>query len=186
MLYLGLKAFFPAIFLYSANAEAFGPYVIEARPSELAQGETNQNQLTQQDEQEIAPIEVKKVRAFLDRFVDADKTPEAQTAFFADQVEYYNQGIVDKSTIFRDVQRFVRYWPHREYRVTEINYINSDPDSNRIFVSYTIEFEVANKSRTIHGRANYGALINALDDSPKIESIKEKVVQRKSSSFEPD
>lgn len=181
-----LKTFAPAIILLCAKAQAFEPLVIEEYRNEIAQGAANQNHLTQKDEQAIAPIEVKKVRAFLDRFVDPDKTPEEQTAFFADQVEYYNRGVVGKSTILHDVKRFVRYWPRRNYHVAEINYINADPGSGRIFVSYTIEFEVANKSRTISGRANYGALINALDDAPKIESIREKVVERKSSSLELD
>lgn len=167
------KAFLVSVFLLSAHARAFEPYV-------------NEDHFASSHEQEIGAGSVKKVRAFLDRFVDPEKTPEEQTAFFADYVEYYNQGIVGKSTILHDVKRFVRYWPHRNYRVAEINYINPDPDSDRLFVSYTIEFEVANKAKIIRGRANYGALISALDASPKIESIKERIVERESNAFQLD
>jgi hypothetical protein len=134
----------------------------------------------------ISPAMMMRIRTFLDGFVDPGKTPEQQTAFFADQVEYYDRGIVGKSVILRDVERFVRHWPVRNYRVVEIDYIRRDPDSDRIYVSYTIEFAVANRSKSIRGRANYGALIGGLDDTPKIESIKEKVTRRTSDTSQLD
>jgi hypothetical protein len=123
-----------------------------------------------------------KVRAFLDRFVDADKTPAEQVALFADQVDYYEQGIVGKQEILRDVDRYIRHWPQRRYEVAEISYMSADPESDRVFVSYTIEFDVARKARSISGKASYGAVIADLDGEPKVESIKEKVTARRYAS----
>lgn len=127
----------------------------------------------------------RKVRTFLDRFVDAQKSPSEQAALFADEAEYYEQGVVDKAAIRRDVERYVRHWPHRSYQVTEISYITPDPMSkDRVFVAYTIDFEVANRARSIRGKANYGAVINNLNDRPKVEAIKERVTRRKSGTAE--
>ena len=125
-----------------------------------------------------------KVRAFLDRFVDADKTPAEQVALFADRVDYYEHGIVGRQEILRDVDRYVRHWPHRRYEVAEISYMSADPGSDRVFVSYTIDFDVARNSRSISGKASYGAVIVNLDGDPKVESIKEKVTARRTASNE--
>lgn len=128
----------------------------------------------------VSPEMEKKVRAFLDRFVDPDKTPAEQAALFTEEAEYYEQGAVGKNAIRRDVERYVKHWPHRSYQVSEISYINPDPMSkDRVFVAYTIDFEVANRARTIRGKANYGAVINNLNDEPKVEAIKERVIRRK-------
>jgi hypothetical protein len=171
-----------SLFLLFAILQASGHTIPGPHESIIAQGMLDEEHPARHAEQ-IAPITVKQLRAFLDRFVDAGKTPEEQATFFAEPVEYYNHGIVGKSAIIRDVERFARHWPKRSYRVAQIDYINRDPESEQLFVSYTIDFEVANRSKTIKGRANYGALISNLGNSPKIESIKEKVVERKSVTF---
>ncbi|WP_334186851.1 hypothetical protein [Noviherbaspirillum sp.] len=133
----------------------------------------------------VSPETEKKVRTFLDRFVDADKSPAEQAALFTEEAEYYEQGVVGKNAIRRDVERYVKHWPHRSYQVSEISYINPDPMSkDRVFVAYTIDFEVANRARTIRGKANYGAVINNLSDEPKVEAIKERVTRRKSGAAE--
>jgi hypothetical protein len=62
-----------------------------------------------------------------------------------------------------------------------IDYIKRDPapGTDRVFVSYRIEFEVANSARTIAGVASYGAAIVNLSGSPQVEAISEKIVERK-------
>ncbi|WP_148415523.1 hypothetical protein [Noviherbaspirillum massiliense] len=121
----------------------------------------------------------REVRTFLDRFVDPRKSPEEQAAFFTEDVEYYEQGTVGKAAIVQDVRRFQRHWPSRIYRVLDVSYIVPDPESDRLFVSYTIEYEVANRSRSLSGRANYGAVISHLGEAPKIEWIRERITRRK-------
>lgn len=122
----------------------------------------------------------KKVRLFLDWFVDAAKTPSEQASLFTDDAKYYEQGAVGKSAIRRDVERYVRHWPYRSYQVAEITYITPDPMSRgRVFVAYTIDFEVANRVRSIKGKADYGAVITNLHDAPKVEAIKERILHRK-------
>ncbi len=127
----------------------------------------------------ISAATEQKVRAFLDRFIDADKTPSEQVALFADTVEYYNHGIVGKMHILHDVERYVRHWPQRDFQLAQIIYISTDPESDRVFVAYTIDFEVANRTRALSGRASYGAVIGDLDTAPKVESIKERITERK-------
>ncbi|WP_147376877.1 hypothetical protein [Noviherbaspirillum saxi] len=123
---------------------------------------------------------VEQVNTFLQRFIDPAKTPTEQAEFFAPGVDYYDHGIVDKAHIVKDVERYVRRWPTRTYRLAIVEYINPDPQSNRVFVSYVIDYEVANDSNAVHGQANYGAVIADIATSPKIEWIRERVTQRRS------
>lgn len=126
----------------------------------------------------------RKVRAFLEHFVDPGKTPEEQAALFAERAEYYEHGYVDREHIVRDVERYVKHWPHRRYEVAEIDFMSADPESDRIFVSYMVDFEVARGSRSVRGKARYGAIIKDVDSAPLVESIKEKVNTRSSGSNE--
>lgn len=134
----------------------------------------------QQANEEPAPPEVRqKVRAFLDHFVDPNKTPAEQAALFTDPVEYYEHGTVGTLHIVKDVKRFQKQWPHRKYWVIDVPRVVVDPTSNQVFVDYTIGFEVANNARSLSGTAHYGAVLVDLDDSPKVEWIKENVSYRK-------
>jgi len=120
----------------------------------------------------------KKIRMFLDRFVDANKSPAEMAALFADDAQYYDRGVVGKNEIVREVARYNKHWPYRQFRVTEISYMNADPESNGVFVAYTIDFEVANSMRAISGKAHYAALIEDPEGAPKMKAIRERVTHR--------
>lgn len=180
MRHRNLRIVFLLSIWFASQVPAIGQSVAERPLNQRDQVRIREDGSGPQEGPPISPATMMQVRNFLDDFVDADKTPEQQTAFFAEQVEYYERGIVGKTVILRDVERFVRHWPVRNYRVAEIDYIRRDANSDRVFVSYTIEFDVANRSKSISGRANYGALITGLGDTPKIESIKERVTRRTS------
>jgi hypothetical protein len=137
-----------------------------AGPVRLADGSVSQDTVDQ-------------VRRFLEKFIDANKTAAEYADFFADGAEFYDRGVVGKTEIVRDVERYTRRWPWRFYRLTDIEYITPDPASNRVFVSYEIEFEVANPSKTVAGRAHYGAVIADPEGAPRIEWIKERVAGSK-------
>lgn len=124
----------------------------------------------------VSPEIVDKVNAFLGAFINPEKSPYAQAEFFADGVDYYDHGIVDKPHIVKDVERYSRRWPMRHYQLATVEYITPDPASDRVFVSYVVDFEVANASKRIRGRANYGAVIADIESTPKIEWIKERVM----------
>lgn len=129
----------------------------------------------------VPPETVARISTFLKRFVAPDKSPQEQLSMFANQVEYYDRGIVGKEEIMRDMQRYRRQWPLREYRVSQIDLIFADPQSDRVYVRYEVEFNVANpaKARRISGRGMYGAVIADIDGRPHVAAIQESVIARK-------
>ncbi|HZW19826.1 hypothetical protein [Noviherbaspirillum sp.] len=151
-------------------------------PAQQEQPAGDEEEDTPRDGMPVTADTERKVRAFLDRFVDPEKTPEEQAELFTERAEYYEHGYVDREDIVRDVQRYVRHWPERRYTVAGIDFMSADPRSDRIFVSYTIDFEVARGEKSVAGKASYGAIIKDIDSEPKVESIKEKVHARSSGS----
>jgi hypothetical protein len=130
-------------------------------------------------EEKIPPETRDRVAGFLEWFIDPGKTASEQVALFTDDVDYYDRGKVGKPAIMKDIGYSVRRWPMRSFRLAGIDYMRRDPaDEDRIFVSYRIEFEVANPTQSIAGTATYAALIVDPDGEPKIEAIAEKVLKR--------
>lgn len=119
------------------------------------------------------------VALFLQQFISADKSPEAQADFFVDGVDYYEFGPTTRSEIVRDVRHYSRRWPMRNYRLARIDYITPDPASDSVFVSYVLEYEVSSSQRHARGQANYGAVIANLHSEPKIQWIRERVVGKR-------
>lgn len=115
------------------------------------------------------------VSNFLGHFIDPSKTPSQQAELFTKDAEYYEYGRVGRTAIIRDIEHFSRRWPHREYRLGAIHYIRTDPASNKLFVSYEIDYRVASRKRAAAGKAHYGAVLTDLGTSPKIEWIKEEI-----------
>jgi hypothetical protein len=120
-----------------------------------------------------------RVRSFLEAFIDGANTPAQQLEFFADQVLYYNQGMLGKAAMGRDIQYTMRRWPRRNNRLVEIEYLKPLPEEDKVFVSYVVDYEVANASRIVYGTALYGAVISGLGEQPRIEGILERVVKRR-------
>lgn len=132
----------------------------------------------------VPPEAVAQVSEFLERFVDSSKPPNEQIALYMDTVDYYDRGKVSKSSILRDMKRYRQQWPSRHYRVSRIDLIYPDPDSDSVYVRYEVNFTVANpaKAKRISGRGMYGAVIADIDGTPKISAIQESVLTRKRSS----
>lgn len=116
-----------------------------------------------------------EVGAFLESFIDPAKTPEQQAAYFAEHADYYRHGMVGHAHIERDVAYYMRRWRWRAYALAGIDYITPDPDGNQVFVSYSVDYEVADDKRTVRGRASYGAVIIDLHTWPRIAWIRENI-----------
>lgn len=120
-----------------------------------------------------------EVRSFLEAFIDGGNTQAEQLSFFAERVHYYDRGVVSTGAIARDIGYTLRRWPWRDNRLVEIEYLKTLPGEDRVFVSYVVDYEVANAQRTVRGTARYGAVIAGVGDEPRIEGIFENLTRRR-------
>lgn len=131
----------------------------------------------------VPPSTIRQVSQFLERFIDSDRRAEEQLDLYTDDVDYFGRGQVSKADILRDMKRYRRQWPSREYRISLIDLIYPDSKSDSVYVRYELEFTVANpaNAKRISGRGLYAAVIDDISGSPQIASIQESVFARRRS-----
>jgi len=123
-----------------------------------------------------------EIRAFLRHYFDACQTAssQAELAFYADRVEYFDHGAVDKPYIQNELAVYDQRWPSRKYSMGDS--LRVVKVGNNTLVKVRVGFEVANSA---HGRKAWGRTDDTFalakrGNSLEIVSIKEARVRRPS------
>jgi peptidoglycan hydrolase-like protein with peptidoglycan-binding domain len=116
-----------------------------------------------------------RLRDYVAAFVLAglDKNVGAEAEFFADRVEYYDQGIMDREKIRDDLKRYDERWPERHFWVA--GKINVEPQNgNRVRVTFPLGFKLRNGNRTVTGKTNKSLVLEAAADDLQIVAVTER------------
>lgn len=122
------------------------------------------------------------IRDFIRRYLAACESanPQDELAFFADRVDYFDHGVVDKTYILNELAVYDQRWPKRHYSSGDS--VRVVKKGNNTIAKLRISFELANppKDRRARGRSDntFGLIENG--DSLQIASIKEARVRRPS------
>jgi Putative peptidoglycan binding domain len=123
-----------------------------------------------------------EIRNFLRRYLDACETanPDAELAFYAERVEYFDHGVVDKPYIRNELAVYDQRWPSRKYSLGDS--LRIVRTGNNTIAKVRVAFEVANTehSRRASGRTDNTFNLAKRGDSLEIVSIKEARVRRPS------
>ena len=132
--------------------------------------------------QNASDVAKAEIRNFLRRYFDAGQSPnpDDELAFYAERVEYFDHGVVDRPYIRNELAVYDQRWPSRKYdlgdslRVARIG--------NNTIVKIRVAFDVANpeQSRKANGRTDETIHLAKRGDSLEIVSIKEARVRRPS------
>ena len=96
-----------------------------------------------------------RLRDYVAAFVLAglDKSVGAEAEFFADRVDYYDQGVMDREKIQQDLKRYDERWPERHFWVA--GKINVEPQSeNRVRVTFPLGFKLRNGNKQSSGKVD--------------------------------
>jgi hypothetical protein len=121
------------------------------------------------------------LREFVIQFATSGNTASslAEIWFYADEVDYFDNGRVTKAFVSEDIGKYNQRWPQRYYQVnTEptIEMIDSAHDVARATV--VIGFSVKNGQRTIYGTCQDTILIRDASTNPKIVSVRSQMLNR--------
>jgi len=85
-----------------------------------------------------------EIRNFLRRYFDACETanPDDELAFFAERVEYFDHGVVDKPYIRNELAVYDQRWPSRKYTLGDS--LRIVRTGNNTIVKVRVAFEVSN------------------------------------------
>gem|GEM_PF-699913 len=134
------------------------------------------------EEQNAGGVPKAEIQNFLRRYFDACQSASIQDelGFYADRVEYYDHGAVDKPYIQNELASYNQRWPSRRYTMGDsLRVVRS---GNNTIVTVRVAFEVANaaNNRKASGRTDDALSLAKRGDSLEIVSIKERRVRRPS------
>jgi peptidoglycan hydrolase-like protein with peptidoglycan-binding domain len=101
-----------------------------------------------------------------------------QLKFYADNVDYYQNGKIDRRIIEQTLRRYQARWPNRRYTMgQQIQYspINSHGE---IVLTFPVSFTLKDGRRTVKGETHNRLAISAATLDPRIASISEQRVRR--------
>jgi hypothetical protein len=123
-----------------------------------------------------------EIRAFLRRYFDACESPnpDDELSFYADRVDYFDHGAVDKPYIRNELAVYDQRWPSRKYTLGDS--LRVVRTGNNTIAKIRVAFEVENteQSRRATGRTDDTFNLAKPGNSLEIVSIKEARVRRPS------
>lgn len=129
-----------------------------------------------------ANVSTEEIRSVLRRYFDACQSPnpDDELAFYADKVEYYDHGVVERSYIRNELAVYNQRWPSRKYTLGDS--VRVTHNGNVAVAKIRVAFVVANneRSRSASGRTDNTINLTKAGDSLEIISIKEARVRRPS------
>ena len=115
------------------------------------------------------------MRDYVAAFVLAglDKNVGAEAEFFADHVDYYDQGVMNREKIQQDLKHYDERWPERHFWVA--GKINIEPQSeNRVRVTFPLGFKLRNGNKTSTGQVNKTLVLGPAGDDLQIVAVNER------------
>ena len=99
---------------------------------------------------------------------------------YADRVDYYDNGYVDRAFIAKDRQTFATGWPTLRISALNIVQVSDTANSGRVTIWFNYHFDALN-SKAIHslGDASNAWVLDTSDGGLKIVSEKQNVTNRK-------
>jgi hypothetical protein len=122
----------------------------------------------------IDEFSTERLRDYVAAFVLAglDKNVGAETEFFADRVEYYDQGSMNHDQIREDLKRYDERWPERHFWVA--GKINIEPQTdNRVRVIFPLGFKLRNGNRQSSGKVDKTLVLERAGDDLQIVAVGE-------------
>jgi hypothetical protein len=102
-----------------------------------------------------------------------DKNVGAEAEFFADRVQYYDQGVMDRENIRKDLKRYDERWPERHFWLA--GKINVEPQSeNRLRVTFPLGFKLRNGNKQSSGKVDKTLVLKPAGDDLEIVAVNER------------
>jgi hypothetical protein len=132
--------------------------------------------------QNAGDVAEEEIRSFLRRYFDACQSPnpDDELAFYADRVEYFDHGVVDKPYIRNELAVYDQRWPSRKYTLGDsLRVVRSE---NNTIAKIRVAFDVSNPEHNRRGNGRTDDIFNLAKrgDGLEIVSIKEARVRRPS------
>ena len=129
----------------------------------------------------LAPeFSLERLHDYVAAFVLAglDRNVGAEVEFYADRVEYYDSGTMDREKIRLDLKRYDEQWPERHFWIAGKITIEPQGD-NRLRVTFPLGFKLRNGNRIASGKVDKTLVLEKTGDDLQIVAVNERKAERK-------
>ena len=126
-------------------------------------------------ERSTTNMSTERLRDYVGAFVLAGLDPHvgSETDFFAERVQYYDEGVILREKIRKDLQRYAARWPKRSFWLD--GDITAEPQNgNRVRVTFPLRYELRNGGKHSSGKINKTLVLEAAGDDLQIVSVNER------------
>jgi peptidoglycan hydrolase-like protein with peptidoglycan-binding domain len=119
-------------------------------------------------------ISEERLRDYVGAFVLAGLDPKvgAEAAFFADRVQYYNEGMKDREKIREDLKRYDSRWPGRKFWLAGDITVEPQTDK-RVRVTFPLRYELRNGGKRSSGKVDKTLVLERAGDDLQIVAVNE-------------
>ena len=126
-------------------------------------------------ERSTTNMSTERLRDYVGAFVLAGLDPHvgSETDFFAERVHYYDDGVIGRETIRKDLQRYAARWPERSFWL-DGDIVAEPQNGNRVRVTFPLRYELRNGGKHSSGKINKTLVLEAAGDDLQIISVNER------------
>lgn len=120
-------------------------------------------------------ISTEQLRDYVGAFVLAGLDPHvgSETEFFADRVEYYDEGVIDREKIRKDLQRYAARWPDRRFWLD--GEMKVEPQNgSRVRVAFPLRYDLRNGAKHSSGKINKTLVLKQAGNDLQIVAVNER------------
>ena len=119
-----------------------------------------------------------RLRDYVGAFVLAGLDPQvgAEAAFFADRVQYYNEGMKDREKIREDLKRYDSRWPGRKFWLAGDITVEPQTDK-RMRVTFPLRYELRNGSKHSSGKVDKTLVLKRAGNDLQIVAVNERTAK---------
>ncbi len=117
-----------------------------------------------------------RLRDYIAAFVLAGLDPQigAELEFFGERVQYFDSGIVDRTKIRRDLQRYDQHWPERRFWLAGEIQIQPPQADGRLRVSFPLRYQLRNQSKSKSGKVQKTLVLEVDGEDLAIVGVNER------------
>ena len=123
-------------------------------------------------------VSTDRLRDYVAAFIIAGLDPHvgAEADFFAERVDYYNDGVISRDKVRQDLQRYAARWPERKFWLA--GDINVERQSgNRVRVTFPLRYELRSGTKHSSGKIDKTLVLKPAGDDYQIVAVNERKVQ---------
>ncbi|HEY2568655.1 MAG TPA: peptidoglycan-binding domain-containing protein [Candidatus Udaeobacter sp.] len=127
----------------------------------------------------VSDFSTEQLRDYVGAFVLAglDAQIGAEAAFFADRVQYYDEGVKDREKIRNDLKRYDSAWPGRKFWLA--GDITVEPQTaKRVRVTFPLRYELRNGGKRSSGKVKKTLVLERAGDELQIVAVNERKLKQ--------